>query len=67
MLLSYGTTFHQSLICQQWTSPDVLLQDSGRYKITHQPSDAFLFKVPTLRNIAWSYPYMMAVSNDLKM
>lgn len=38
--------------------PDVVLQDSGRYKITHQPLDAFLFKVPTLRNIAWSYPYM---------
>jgi cytochrome c peroxidase len=38
--------------------PDAVLQDSGRYKITHQPADAFLFKVPTLRNVAWSYPYM---------
>jgi cytochrome c peroxidase len=38
--------------------PDAVLQDSGRYKITHQPADAFLFKVPTLRNVVWSYPYM---------
>lgn len=33
-------------------------QDSGRALITKQPQDLALFKVPTLRNIAITYPYM---------
>lgn len=37
---------------------DTLLQDSGRSRITQNPSDAFKFKVPTLRNIEFSKPYM---------
>jgi cytochrome c peroxidase len=37
---------------------DALLQDVGRYAVTQQPEDSFLFKVPTLRNIAYSKPYM---------
>jgi cytochrome c peroxidase len=34
------------------------LQDYGRMGITHNPADSLRFKVPTLRNIAFSYPYM---------
>lgn len=34
------------------------LNDVGRYGITKQPSDSLKFKVPTLRNIEFSYPYM---------
>jgi len=33
-------------------------QDSGRALITKQPEDLAKFKVPTLRNIALTYPYM---------
>ncbi|MCU0430993.1 MAG: c-type cytochrome [Cytophagaceae bacterium] len=39
-------------------APDPYLNDGGRIKVTHQPSDSLLFKVPTLRNIEVSYPYM---------
>ncbi|RAR70825.1 cytochrome c peroxidase [Flavobacterium aciduliphilum] len=32
--------------------------DYGRVKITLNPKDSFNFKVPTLRNIEFTYPYM---------
>jgi cytochrome c peroxidase len=34
------------------------LRDSGRLRITHNANDAFKFKIPSLRNIEFSYPYM---------
>jgi len=37
---------------------DPELRDWGRFIVTQQPADSFLFKVPTLRNIAYSKPYM---------
>jgi cytochrome c peroxidase len=37
---------------------DTTLNDLGRMKITNLTSDSLLFKVPTLRNIEFSYPYM---------
>ncbi len=37
---------------------DTSLRDLGRMKITNNPNDAQKFKVPTLRNIEFSYPYM---------
>lgn len=36
----------------------ILHQDSGRYRLTKNKADVGLFKVPTLRNIALSMPYM---------
>jgi len=38
--------------------PDTTLNDFGRMKITKLTSDSLKFKVPTLRNIEFSYPYM---------
>lgn len=38
--------------------PDTLLRDTGRMKITGKPADSLKFKVPTLRNIERSAPYM---------
>ncbi|MBO2009498.1 cytochrome-c peroxidase [Hymenobacter negativus] len=38
--------------------PDTLLRDRGRYRITAQPDDDYKFRVPTLRNIEFSAPYM---------
>jgi cytochrome c peroxidase len=37
---------------------DTTLNDYGRMKITQNPKDSLLFKVPTLRNIEFTYPYM---------
>lgn len=39
-------------------APDSILQDIGRMKITRKSSDSLKFKVPTLRNIERSAPYM---------
>ena len=38
--------------------PDTALKDSGRARITGLPSDYMKFKVPGLRNVAMTYPYM---------
>jgi cytochrome c peroxidase len=37
---------------------DPILNDIGRMKVTQRKEDAYKFKVPTLRNIEFSYPYM---------
>ncbi|SFB28916.1 cytochrome c peroxidase [Flavobacterium swingsii] len=37
---------------------DTTLNDFGRIKYTQNPKDYLLFKVPTLRNIEFTYPYM---------
>ncbi|GAB4133043.1 MAG: cytochrome c peroxidase [Bacteroidia bacterium] len=37
---------------------DTSLNDMGRMKITQKSEDSLLFKVPTLRNVEYSYPYM---------
>lgn len=37
---------------------DAYLKDGGRIKITTLKKDSLLFKVPTLRNIQFSFPYM---------
>lgn len=37
---------------------DPVLNDPGRMQITHQSKDSLKFKIPTLRNIVYTYPYM---------
>lgn len=37
---------------------DTTLNDIGRVKISINSKDSFCFKVPTLRNLDYSYPYM---------
>lgn len=37
---------------------DTTLNDYGRYQVTHQAKDSLCFKVPSLRNISFTYPYM---------
>ncbi len=37
---------------------DTALRDSGRARITTLHRDAYRFKVPSLRNVEWTYPYM---------
>ena len=38
--------------------PDTTLHDLGRYNITHDATDSMKFKVPSLRNVELTYPYM---------
>lgn len=38
--------------------PDTFLNDIGRAKISQNSNDSFKFKVPSLRNVELSYPYM---------
>ncbi len=35
----------------------LLGNDLGRYNVTHNPADKYVFKVSSLRNVAKSYPY----------
>lgn len=37
---------------------DITLNDYGRMKVTKNKNDSLKFKVPSLRNIEFSYPYM---------
>lgn len=37
---------------------DASLNDYGRYTITKNPIDSLKFKVPSLRNLEYTYPYM---------
>lgn len=39
-------------------APDTTLNDYGRMALTHRAADSLKFKVPTLRNVEVSYPYM---------
>ncbi len=39
-------------------APDSVLHDGGRIGITHEAKDSLCFKVPSLRNVEFSYPYM---------
>lgn len=38
--------------------PDTFLNDIGRARISQNSNDSFKFKVPSLRNVELSYPYM---------
>jgi len=37
---------------------DPEIKDVGRYAVTLEAADSFLFKVPSLRNLSYTYPYM---------
>lgn len=39
-------------------SIDKNLKDYGKGAITKQPGDSLLFKIPSLRNLSYTYPYM---------
>ncbi|MFM2267710.1 MAG: hypothetical protein RL757_1151 [Bacteroidota bacterium] len=39
-------------------SVDTTLNDEGRKNVTQNPEDAYKFKVPTLRNVQFTFPYM---------
>lgn len=50
--------FTNSFFASNGLPVDTLLNDVGRYGITHLGKDSLLFKIPTLRNIEFTFPYM---------
>lgn len=50
--------FTNRLFADNGLGVDSFLNDYGRWGITHKPVDSLQFKIPTLRNIEFSYPYM---------
>jgi cytochrome c peroxidase len=40
-----------------WTATGSKEVDEGRYNVTNQPTDMYMFKVPVLRNVAMTPPY----------
>lgn len=50
--------FTNGLFVNNGLSIDTSLNDLGRIRITHDINDSMKFKVPTLRNAEYTYPYM---------
>ena len=50
--------FTTGLFANNGLPVDSILHDLGRIKISLNPADSLCFKIPTLRNIEFSYPYM---------
>ena len=40
-----------------WTATESQQPDKGRFDVTHDPQDTYVFKVPSLRNVAMTPPY----------
>src|SRR5258707_4560150 len=40
-----------------WTATRSQQPDKGRFDVTHDPQDTYVFKVPSLRNVAMTPPY----------
>ena len=51
MLMKFG------LFADYWDHTNSVVIDSGKYEETKVPSDMFIFKVPSLRNIDKTAPY----------
>lgn len=50
--------FTNDFFASNGLSLDSTYKDLGRFEITQDPNDKYLFKIPTLRNIEYTYPYM---------
>ncbi len=42
---------------EYWKATGSTTIDKGRFDVTHDPADMYIFKVPTLRNVAMTPPY----------
>lgn len=50
--------FSNYLFMNNGLAIDTAIMDMGRYEVTKSAQDSLKFKVPSLRNIEFSYPYM---------
>ncbi len=55
--VNFGGTTYAPFGLVKKPDPNILAGDRGRYQVTKSPSDDYLFKVPSLRNIELTYPY----------
>ncbi len=53
-----GENFTDQSYRNNGLSIDLILNDKGRFRITNQEADLYTFKVPNLRNVEVSAPYM---------
>ncbi|OYV64065.1 MAG: cytochrome-c peroxidase, partial [Gemmatimonadetes bacterium 21-71-4] len=51
--LAGGQVFQKAGVVTPWP----ITADSGRFNVTHQAADLYVFKVPTLRNVEMTGPY----------
>jgi cytochrome c peroxidase len=53
-----GNSFHKfGIVDDYWKETGGKEIDKGRLDLTHSPDDMYVFKVPTLRNVAMIPPY----------
>lgn len=53
-----GTSFRKFGVTEEyWKATGSKTIDKGRFDVTHDPEDLYVFKVPTLRNVAMIPPY----------
>ena len=53
-----GGTFQKfGVVEDYWTATGSKQVDKGRFDVTHQQADMYVFKVPVLRNVAMTPPY----------
>lgn len=53
-----GNSFQKfGVYSDYWEAYDVLKKDDGRFEVTGEEKDRYVFKVPSLRNILETYPY----------
>lgn len=53
-----GNSFRKFGITEEyWKATGSKIIDKGRFDVTHEPKDLYVFKVPTLRNVAMIPPY----------
>lgn len=50
--------FFKNTFVNNGLPPDTTLNDYGRWNITKESKDSLLFKIPSLRNLSYTYPYM---------
>jgi cytochrome c peroxidase len=53
-----GSNFENDKYMNNGIDNDASITDIGRQKVTNKPSDKGAFKVPTLRNVELTFPYM---------
>ena len=53
-----GNMFQKLGIMEEYFTKNLMLKDLGRFNATKREEDRFVFKVPTLRNIALTAPYL---------
>jgi cytochrome c peroxidase len=53
-----GNTFQKfGVVEDYWKETGSKIPDKGRFDVTHKPDDMYVFKVPSLRNVAMTPPY----------